>query len=99
MRGDKPVRTNLLAMILFSFGALCVVSNDTYAQNTSSANPKDIQQAQKFLSDMPPACKNSSSSVSYDGTVVIHVVCIGPSPERSIDGEVQIKDGIVKKVR
>jgi hypothetical protein len=63
------------------------------------ADQNDIELAKKFISDLPPACKGSRYSVSYDGTVIIRILCIGPSPDKSVDGEVQIKDGIVKKIR
>ena len=81
------------------FLVICAISSYIHGQNVSYANSQDIELAKKFLSDLPPMCKNSSSSVSYDGTVIIRILCIGPSPDKSVDGEVQIKDGFVKKVR
>jgi hypothetical protein len=88
------VSIKLRVAIIISFWIVGSISNYVYAQN---ANPKDVQQAQKFLSDLPPACKNSWSSVSRDGTVVIRIIC--EKSDKSLDGSVEIKDGIVKKIR
>ncbi len=59
----------------------------------------DIELAKKFISELPPACKGSQYSVLSDGTVIIRILCIGLSPEKLVDGEIRIKDGIVTKVR
>lgn len=59
----------------------------------------DIEIAKQFISDLPPACKSSRYSVSNDGTVIIWILCAGPTPDKSVDGEVHIKNGLVKKVR
>jgi len=89
------VRIQMLVIIIVSSWLICPFPKYVYAQ----ADPKDIQQAEKLLSGLPPAYKGSQYSVSRDGTVIIRVLCIGESRDKSMDGEIHIKDGLVKKVR
>jgi hypothetical protein len=67
------------------------------AQTGSQANPKDIEQAEQLLSELLPACQTSSYSALPDGTVSVRVLCIGATPQKSMDGLIEIKDGIVRK--
>lgn len=59
------------------------------------ANPSDIQEAKKFLREIPSAC-SGNYSVKADGTIVIRVKCTGNN--QSMDGIIEIKDGVVKNI-
>lgn len=66
-------------------------------QDANYANPADVAEAEKFLSDLPPACSSSHASASADGTVNIRVLCSGNG--KSMDGFFSIKNGVVTQVR
>jgi hypothetical protein len=88
---------------------MCSKSNDTPSQppqptkpaqniaNEQYAKPNDLSEAKKFLAGLPPACSNSYASASNDGTVKIRILC--DSGDKSMDGIIEIKDGIVKKIQ
>ena len=75
---------------------LCAVT-DAYSQ--SNANPSDLRQAQDFISQLPAACRNSRYAVAADGTVVINILCDKNDRSAGMDGTIEIKNGIVKKIR
>lgn len=77
-----------------------VATRDTSAEKVKDshlANPQDVNEAEKFLSQLPPACSNSRALALSDGTVSIRIVCAGG--EKSMDGMVEIRNGIVKNIR
>jgi hypothetical protein len=64
---------------------------------TVTANPSDLADARKLLESMPqPACAGSGMSIAPDGTVIIRVVCNGNG--QSMNGRIEIKNGIVRKI-
>lgn len=65
----------------------------------SNANPNDLRQAQDFISQLPAACRNSRYAVAADGTVVINILCDKNDRSAGMDGTIEIKNGIVKKIR
>jgi hypothetical protein len=65
--------------------------------DNSGASSSDIDQANRFLADLPPACSRSYKSVDSGGTVSIRVICSGNG--QSVDGLVAIKNGVVTKIR
>ncbi len=66
-------------------------------QNESFASAVDAQQARKFLADLPAACAGTRAAAASDGTITIRLAC--EEVGKSLDGIVQIKDGVVTKVR
>jgi hypothetical protein len=66
-------------------------------QNESFANQNDVQQTKKFLSELPAACRDSHAVASQDGTIVIRVLC--KSTDKAMDGRIEIKNGIVKRIQ
>ena len=86
-----------ISVFSFFIGLYIVVFgiSDLYAQ--SNVNPNDLKQAREFLSQLSPLCKNSSISTSTDGTVIVHILC--ENKDKSMDGTIEIKNGIVKKIR
>lgn len=72
-----------------------IVPNEANAQPIT--NPGDLRQAREFISQLPSECKNSRMSTSSDGTVTIRISCKGS--DKSMEGTIEIKDGIVKSIR
>ena len=85
----------ILAGVFICSTAICFF--DVHNANSQSANPSDIQQGNSFLASLPPACKNSSMSTKSDGTVVVRILCEGNG--QSTDGLIEIKNGVVKKIK
>jgi len=75
----------------------CIVSLGTNDINAQSASPSDVKQANQFISSLPPACKNSSMTTKADGAVAIRILCEGNG--QSSDGLIEIKNGVVTKIR
>ena len=69
----------------------------TKPSNSQSPSSDDVREANNFLSQLPPACSNSYSNNLPDGTVSIRIICSGNN--KSVDGLVEIKNGIVKRIR
>lgn len=65
--------------------------------NESRANPRDVRQAKEFLASLPLACMQSRIAAAVDGTVRIQIACRDAS--KSMDGTVEIKNGIVTNMR
>ena len=80
----------MVLMILPNFDTIGIL----HAEPQSS--PKDLHQAEKLLSQLPPACGSSYMSTESDGTAVVYIVCRGSG--KSMNGVIEIKDGIIKKV-
>lgn len=84
------------------YDSLVRVGTEAQERDTSSeerkpkANPADIRDAERFLSSLPRACAGTGYQVAPDGTVVIRLSC--HSPEKSLVGVVEIKDGVVRKI-
>lgn len=68
-----------------------------FAASAEAANPADLREAKQFLARLPPACKDSYITERSDGTVVIHISCTSSSD--SMEGLVEIKDGVVTGIR
>ena len=52
---------------------------------------------EEFVSSLPPACSDSTISTGADGTVIIFVAC--KKEGQSTHSMIEIKNGIVKKIR
>lgn len=65
----------------------------------SNANPEDVRQAKQFLTDIPPACRDSNMYIRSDGTVVVRVLCEPNSKSQGMDGIIEMKDGRVIKIK
>lgn len=65
--------------------------------NENYAKPSDLSLAKKYISELPPACSNSSASVSKDGTVTMRTIC--SNSEQNTDITVKIKNGKVTGLR
>lgn len=83
---------SLLLVFLTGFMSL----PNAYGQ---AANPDDLRQARQFVSQLPDNCKDSQISTASDGTVVINFTCIGNSKAPGLSGAIEIKNGIVRKIR
>ena len=69
---------------------------DNDSLNTVIYSKADMQQAEKLLKSLPPACKKDSQiTVQNDGAIGINIVCEGTN---AMDGYIEIKDGKVKKI-
>ena len=80
--------------IVYCVIQIFATSSIVYAK---TPNSEDMRQAREFLYQLPPACKNSYISTASDGTVIIYISCEGN--DKSMEGSVEIKDGIVKRIR
>jgi ribosomal protein L37E len=90
----------VIQSVIVSSGSNTVSTRDTSlprVENSHQGNPVDIHEAEEFLSQLPPACSSSNAQALSDGTVSIRIVCRGG--DKSMDGLVEIKDGIVRKIR
>jgi hypothetical protein len=65
--------------------------------DSRSPSFEDVREANNFLSQLPPACSNSRANNLPDGTVSIRIICSGNN--KSVDGLVEIKNGIVRRIR
>jgi SH3-like domain-containing protein len=73
-----------------------VTTSESHSTDLLS-NTRDMQQAQTFIDSLPSACSNSYISSKSDGTVVVHVLCRRGTD--SMNGLIEIKNGIVRKIR
>jgi len=86
-------------LTLASMGVICLVLLlSGTAQSQDNVSPYDVKRAEMFLDDLPDACKkNSTMATLLDGTVKIYVSC--KDGKKSTKGEVEIKGGVVKKIK
>ena len=77
----------------------CLLLVVTEAHSQSNTNPNDLRQARDFISKLPEACRNSRYAETTDGTVVINILCDKNERSAGMDGILEIKNGIVKKIR
>jgi hypothetical protein len=62
------------------------------------ANPNDLADGRKLLQSIPhPQCDESNMFVGQDGTVIVKVICNGNG--KSMDGRIEIKNGIVTNIK
>jgi hypothetical protein len=73
------------------------INQSTPLANSQSASPDDVRETNNFLSRLPPACSNSYANTLPDGTVSIRIICNDQS--KAVDGLVEIKNGIVIRIR
>jgi len=74
-----------------------VEATSSAIENASFANPADVRQAEQLLASLPSACNGSRASATRDGTVTIRLLCQGNN--KSMDGSIKIKDGIVTEIQ
>ena len=91
-RGFLPI---ILAVLFFVFILGKLIPNGE--NDRPRVNPNDLRQARELISGLPSACKKSRVSSLLDGTVSINISCEGN--DLSMEGVVEIKDGIVKAIR
>lgn len=66
-------------------------------ENASYAKASDVQEAEKFLAQIPEACSNTRATAAADGTITIRLLCNGNG--KSMDGSVSIKNRIVTELK
>src|SRR6202012_5607867 len=68
----RRISRYLLLILVFS-------SPTTFAsgivKDSARAKPSDVNDAEKFLAQLPPACSESSAYASKDGMVNIRLIC------------------------
>ncbi len=87
---------NTIGWAPFSF-----ISSDALHWVKDTTKPKysdsDMRQAEQFVNSLPAACSSSYITTKSDGTVVIHLKC--RKGNDSTTGIIEIKNGVVKKIR
>ena len=69
----------------------------TKQHGSVSYSDSDMRQAEQFVNSLPAACSSSYITTKSDGTVVIHLKC--RKGNDSTTGIIEIKNGVVKKIR
>ncbi|WP_145961263.1 hypothetical protein [Salinisphaera sp. LB1] len=86
-----------IKLAFISVALLCEGAASAGVRNASNANQSDVAQANKFLASIPSACSRSYAYALADGTIKIRVICSGNGD--SMDGVIEIKNGMVTRVK